>query len=43
MSYNKYPCLTQHKRLSVEYIMSKINFEINKDEDNEDEFVWGGW
>lgn len=48
MSHNKYPYLTQHKRLSMEYTINKINFEtINKDKDNDndsdDRFIWGGW
>lgn len=43
MSHNKYPCLSQHERLSIEYMMSEIDFEINKDNNSNNEFIWGGW
>lgn len=46
MSYRKYPPLSQHERLILEYELDKQDFEIEqleKDEDVEIEYIWGGW
>ena len=46
MSYRKYPPLSQHGRLILEYELDKQDFEIEqleKDEDVEIEYIWGGW
>ena len=46
MSYCKYPPLSQHERLVLEYELDKQDFEIEqleKDEDVEIEYIWGGW
>ena len=44
MSYRKYPSLSQHKRLSLEYDINEIEFNIeHNNEDEQEEFVWGDW
>ena len=44
MSYRKYPSLSQHKRLSLEYDINEIEFNIeHNNKDGQEEFVWGDW
>lgn len=44
MSYRRYPSLSQHERLSLEYDINEIEFNIeHSNEDRQEKFVWGDW
>jgi hypothetical protein len=43
MSYHKYPPLSQHERLILEYDIDKENFELEQEDDYiQIEYIWGG-
>ena len=46
MSFRKYPPLSQHERLILEYEIDKKKIELeqlDKNDNIETEYIWGGW
>ena len=44
MSYCKYPPLSQHERLILEYDIDRENFELEHEDDYlQIEYIWGEW